>query len=60
MIPGISGGVATYALLMAKAIGATVSVTSRSEEKRKRAPQLGADYAFDSYNNWDEQLQGKR
>ncbi|XVM06227.1 zinc-binding dehydrogenase [Bacillus subtilis] len=60
LIPGIGSGVATYALLMAKAIGATVSVTSRSEEKRKRALQLGADYAFDSYNNWDEQLQGKK
>lgn len=57
---GIGSGVATYALFMAKAIGATVSVTSRSEEKRKKALQLGADYAFDSYSNWDEQLQGKK
>lgn len=60
LIPGIGSGVATYALFMAKAIGATVSVTSRSEEKRNRALQLGADYAFDSYSNWDEQLQEKR
>ncbi|MFC7802714.1 zinc-binding dehydrogenase [Bacillus subtilis] len=60
LIPGIGSGVATYALFMAKAIGATVSVISRSEEKRKKALKLGADYAFDSYSNWDEQLQGKK
>ncbi|MBY4604129.1 MULTISPECIES: zinc-binding dehydrogenase [Bacillus] len=60
LIPGIGSGVATYALFMAKAIGATVSVTSRSEEKRKKALQLGADYAIDSYSNWDEQMQGKK
>lgn len=60
LIPGIGSGVATYALFMAKAIGATLSVTSRNEEKRKRALQLGADYAIDSYSNWDEQLQGKK
>jgi zinc-binding alcohol dehydrogenase/oxidoreductase len=59
LIPGIGSGVATYALVMAKAIGAKVSVTSRSEEKRKKAIQLGADYAFDSYSNWNEQLQGE-
>ncbi|MER0467985.1 zinc-binding dehydrogenase [Bacillus cabrialesii subsp. cabrialesii] len=59
LIPGIGSGVATYALFMAKAIGATVSVTSRSEEKRKKALHLGADYAFNSYSNWDEQLQGE-
>ncbi|MFO3788175.1 zinc-binding dehydrogenase [Bacillus mojavensis] len=60
LIPGIGSGVATYALLMAKAIGATVSVTSRSQEKRKRAIQLGADHAFDSYSNWSEHLQGQK
>ncbi|WP_276735192.1 zinc-binding dehydrogenase [Bacillus sp. (in: firmicutes)] len=60
LIPGIGSGVATYALFMAKAIGATVSVTSRSEEKRRKALQLGADNAFDSYGNWDEQLKGKK
>ncbi|USP93640.1 zinc-binding dehydrogenase [Bacillus vallismortis] len=60
LIPGIGSGVATYALFMAKAIGATVSVTSRSEKKRKKALQLGADYAFDSYSNWDEHLHGEK
>ncbi|MGF7533025.1 zinc-binding dehydrogenase [Bacillus mexicanus] len=60
LIPGIGSGVATYALFMAKAIGATVSVTSHSEEKRKKALHLGADYAFNSYSNWDEQLQGEK
>ncbi len=35
LIPGIGGGVATYAMLMALAAGARVSVTSRSEAKRR-------------------------
>lgn len=33
LIPGIGGGVATFAMLFAKAIGAKVSVTSRVENK---------------------------
>jgi zinc-binding alcohol dehydrogenase/oxidoreductase len=37
LIPGIGGGVATYAMLMALAAGARVSVTSRSEAKRQAA-----------------------
>lgn len=37
LIPGIGGGVATFAMLFAKAIGAKVSVTSRVESKRKFA-----------------------
>ena len=35
LIPGIGGGVATYAMLFAKAIGAKVSVTSRIEVKER-------------------------
>lgn len=40
MVPGIGSGVATYALFMAKAIGATVSVTSRSEEEKKKGAAI--------------------
>lgn len=43
VITGIGGGVATFALLMAKQRGARVFVTSGSEEKIERALTLGAD-----------------
>jgi NADPH:quinone reductase-like Zn-dependent oxidoreductase len=38
-----TGGVATYALLIAKAMGARVVATSSSEEKLERLSALGAD-----------------
>ena len=47
-IPGAGSGVATYLISFAKNIGARVIVTSRSEEKRKQALQLGADMALDT------------
>ncbi|MFS0722601.1 zinc-binding dehydrogenase [Paenibacillus sp. 1P07SE] len=56
LIPGIGGGVATFALLFAKSAGATVSVTSRSEAKRAAAARLGAGHALDSHGNWSEAL----
>lgn len=52
LIPGIGGGVATYAMKMASAVGARVSVTSRSETKRQAALINGADHAFDSHSDW--------
>jgi len=48
LIQGAGGGVATAALLLAKAAGHTVFVTSRDETKRKRALDLGADVAVES------------
>ena len=39
LIPGIGGGLATYLLQFAKAAGATVYVTSRSQEKLAKALQ---------------------
>ncbi|EPY7702577.1 MULTISPECIES: zinc-binding dehydrogenase [Bacillus cereus group] len=56
LIPGIGGGVATFAMLFAKAIGAKVSVTSRVENKRKFAETYGADFSFNSSGNWEESL----
>ncbi|SMF84892.1 zinc-binding alcohol dehydrogenase/oxidoreductase [Paenibacillus uliginis N3/975] len=56
LIPGIGGGVATYAMLMALAVGAKVSVTSRSETKRQAALSYGAEYAFDSHSNWKDSI----
>lgn len=60
LIPGIGSGVATYAMLMAKAAGARVTVTSRSEDKRKKALTYGADGAFDSQSDWNESLKGEK
>ncbi|MBD8500070.1 quinone oxidoreductase family protein [Paenibacillus arenosi] len=59
LITGIGGGVATYALMMAKAAGAKVTVTSRSEEKRLRALGLGADRVLASDCDWSESLHGE-
>jgi zinc-binding alcohol dehydrogenase/oxidoreductase len=59
LIPGIGGGVATYAMLMALAAGARVSVTSRSAAKRKAAHQHGVAHAIDSSGDWKPKLQGE-
>lgn len=58
-IPGAGSGVATYLLLFAKAAGARVIVTSRSEEKRVKAKALGADRVLDTSSEWDEQLENE-
>ncbi|NQX45488.1 zinc-binding dehydrogenase [Paenibacillus tritici] len=58
LIPGIGGGVATYAMMMAVAAGARVSVTSRSEIKRQAALNHGADHAFDSHSDWTKSMNG--
>src|SRR5467141_1297166 len=50
LVIGAGAGVAVAAIQIAKHIGARVLVTSRSEGKRKRALELGADLAFDSAN----------
>lgn len=42
LIQGASGGVATAALLLARASGATVLCASRDDGKRRRAEELGA------------------
>lgn len=47
LVTGIGGGVATCALLFAKALGARVLVTSGSEAKLQRAADLGAAAGFD-------------
>jgi NADPH:quinone reductase-like Zn-dependent oxidoreductase len=42
-----TGGVSVFALQLGKAAGARVIVTSRSEAKRERARELGADHTID-------------
>jgi NADPH:quinone reductase-like Zn-dependent oxidoreductase len=41
-----TGGVSIYALQLAKAVGARVIVTSSSDEKLRRATELGADHVI--------------
>lgn len=57
-IPGVGGGVATFLLQFAIAAGAQVYVSSRSQEKRERALELGAVGAFDSSEDWSLALDG--
>lgn len=55
-IPGAGSGVATYLIQFAKALGARVIVSSRSEEKRIRAAEIGTDRAIDTNADWKEEL----
>ena len=57
LVTGIGGGVATLAMLFAKALGAQVSVTSGSEEKLAKAREMGAIAAV-SYKGkaWEKDL----
>ncbi|HLZ95015.1 MAG TPA: zinc-binding dehydrogenase [Candidatus Dormibacteraeota bacterium] len=48
LVIGAGAGVAVAAIAIARHIGARVLATSRSEAKRKRAMELGAEAAFDS------------
>jgi NADPH:quinone reductase-like Zn-dependent oxidoreductase len=51
-----TGGVSVYALQLAKAAGATVIITSSSDEKLERAKVLGADHLINYRRTpaWDE------
>ncbi|WP_322754921.1 zinc-binding dehydrogenase [Frankia sp. Cas3] len=48
LVQGAGGGVSTAAIMIAKAAGHTVFVTSREASKRERAIKIGADGAFES------------
>jgi NADPH2:quinone reductase len=50
LVVGASAGVAVAAISIAKHLGARVFATSRSEAKRKKALELGAEAVFDSTN----------
>jgi NADPH:quinone reductase-like Zn-dependent oxidoreductase len=47
LVQGVSGGVATALITLARAAGARVWATGRDEAKRARALKLGADQAFE-------------
>lgn len=48
LVIGAGAGVSVAAILIARHLGARVLATSRSEEKRRRARELGADAVFES------------
>lgn len=48
LVQGAGGGVATALIALGRAAGYRVWATSRSEEKRARALELGADQVFES------------
>ena len=48
LVQGAGGGVATAAIVLGRAAGFRMWATSRSEEKRSRALEVGADEAFES------------
>ena len=56
-VPGIGGGVATFLVQMARAAGATVFVSSGSDEKIEKAKELGAEGGV-NYNSedWSKEL----
>ena len=53
LITGISGGVALAALQIAKNMGARTFVTSSSDEKLKKAKDLGADFLINYHKTPD-------
>ena len=48
LVQGAGGGVATAAVVLARAAGLTVWATSRDDDKRRRVQELGAHQVFDS------------
>ncbi|MGF1473707.1 MAG: zinc-binding dehydrogenase [Rubrobacteraceae bacterium] len=57
VVPGVGGGVATFLVQMASALGANVFVTSGSDEKIEAAQELGAQGGV-NYNaeDWSKEL----
>ncbi|MFC7406343.1 zinc-binding dehydrogenase [Georgenia alba] len=56
LVQGAGGGVATAAVLLGRAAGLRVWVTSRTPEKRSRALELGAHEAFETGARLPEQV----
>lgn len=56
LVQGAGGGVATAAIVLAKALGHTVFCTSREADKRDRAIELGADLAVESGERLPEKV----
>jgi len=61
LIPGIGGGVQTFAMLFAKLAGARTIVTSSSDAKLARAKALGADVVinYKTSENWSKDVRAQ-
>ncbi|HCH69081.1 MAG TPA: NAD(P)-dependent alcohol dehydrogenase [Colwellia sp.] len=53
-----TGGVSIFGLQLTKAMGATVIITSSSDDKLERAKALGADHVINyiTHPNWEEEV----
>ena len=59
VVPGIGGGVATFLVQIAAALGARVFVTSGSDEKIETAKKLGAEGGINyETEKWSKELRG--
>ncbi|MGH8908788.1 MAG: zinc-binding dehydrogenase [Egibacteraceae bacterium] len=58
LIQGAGGGVSTAAIMLARAAGLRVYVTSRSEDKREKAADLGAHGVFETGGRLPERVDG--
>jgi NADPH:quinone reductase-like Zn-dependent oxidoreductase len=56
LVQGAGGGVATAVIALGRAAGVRVWATSRSEDKRRRALELGADAVFGSGERLPERV----
>jgi len=52
LIHGGTGGIGSFAIQYAKALGATVIATAGSPAKLDLCREFGADYAFDYHDDW--------
>jgi 2-desacetyl-2-hydroxyethyl bacteriochlorophyllide A dehydrogenase len=56
LVMGGTGGVGSVAVQIAKQFGAKVITTGSTEEKRKRAAELGADHVLDTHSDWPAEV----
>lgn len=56
LVHGGSGGIGTFAIQYAKALGARVATTAGSEKKLAHCRELGADIALDYHGDWPAEL----
>lgn len=56
LVHGGAGGIGSFAIQYAKALGCTVAATAGTEEKLEVCRELGADIALDYHDDWVRQL----
>ncbi len=56
LVHGGAGGIGSFAIPYAKALGATVIATAGSDEKLQHCRDLGADHAFSYRGDWAAQV----